>query len=216
MEMCEKLHILLRKGRVFNFESDINTMPQNGIYVMYEKGEKGHDAERIVRIGTDTGENQLRSRILQHFINENKNRSIFRKNIGRALLNKENSSYLAIWNYDPTSKAKKEQYKAVIDKDFESKIEKQISKYMQQNFYFKLIEVNGKEKRLRLEEKLIGTVSSCKKHKPSKQWLGSYSPVEKIKESGLWQVQGLYKAGLTEKDLQEIEEGLVKTIPYDS
>ena len=39
--------------------------------------------DRIVRIGTHTGENQLRSRLMQHFVKENKNRSIFRKNIGR-------------------------------------------------------------------------------------------------------------------------------------
>ncbi|MCL2370588.1 MAG: hypothetical protein FWC80_05115 [Firmicutes bacterium] len=185
-------------------------MPRNGIYILYEKGEQGHGGDRIVRIGTDTGENQLRSRIFQHFVNENKNRSIFRKNIGRAMLNKENSPYLTIWNYDPTIRANKEKYKDVIDKVFESKIEKQISKYMQENFYFVLLEVGGKNNRLRLEEKLIGTVSNCKLCKPSSTWLGSSSSISKIREGGLWQVQGLYTAGLAEKDLQEIEKCLVK------
>jgi len=210
METCKHLHSLLRKGKRFDFKSDISTMPQNGIYILYEKGEQGHGGDRIVRIGTDTGENQLRSRIFQHFINENKNRSIFRKNIGRAILNKKNDPYLAIWNYDPTTRVNKEKYKDAIDKAFESQIEKQISKYMQENFYFILLEVNGRDNRLRLEEKLVGTVSNCTQCQPSGTWLGNSSPINKIRESGLWQVQGLYKSGLTEKELQEIERYLAK------
>jgi hypothetical protein len=61
----------------------------NGIYVLFERGEECHDGGRIVRVGTHTGDGQLRSRMLQHFVNENKDRSIFRKNIGRALLNRD-------------------------------------------------------------------------------------------------------------------------------
>ena len=58
--------------------------------------------DRIVRVGTDTGQNNLKSRMSQHFTNENKDRSIFRKNIGRAILNKNNSSLLNYWNLDLT------------------------------------------------------------------------------------------------------------------
>ena len=53
--------------------------------------------DRIVRIGTHRGDNNLYNRLKEHFINENKDRSIFRKNIGRALLNKNQDSYLEIW-----------------------------------------------------------------------------------------------------------------------
>jgi hypothetical protein len=34
----------------------------------------------------------------EHFVNENKDRSIFRKNIGRALLNKDNDYFIEQWN----------------------------------------------------------------------------------------------------------------------
>jgi hypothetical protein len=83
-------------------------IPLNGIYIMFEKDEVGHDGDRIVRIGTHTGDRQLKNRIYQHFENENKNRSMFRKNIGRCILNKERSPYLSTWELDTTSKKNKE------------------------------------------------------------------------------------------------------------
>jgi hypothetical protein len=60
---------------------------------------------RIVRIGTHTGANQLCSRLKQHFLNEMKDRSIFRKNIGRCLLKQANDPFLEFWELDLTSHA---------------------------------------------------------------------------------------------------------------
>jgi len=91
---CDKIHRLFNGMERFNFPFDETKIPLNGIYVLFEKGEKGHGMNRIVRIGTHTGKNQLRSRLMQHFINENKDRSIFRKNIGRALLSKARDIFL--------------------------------------------------------------------------------------------------------------------------
>lgn len=85
---CHTLHQWFNGMKKFSFPFDKQEIPQNGIYILFEKGEFAHSANRIVRIGTHTGENQLRSRLIQHFLKENKDRSIFRKNIGRALLNK--------------------------------------------------------------------------------------------------------------------------------
>ena len=76
---CEKLHKLFCDMDRLKFPFDKNKIPLNGIYVLFQKGEKGHGADRIVRIGTHTGSNQLVSRLFQHFLNENKDRSIFRK-----------------------------------------------------------------------------------------------------------------------------------------
>jgi hypothetical protein len=44
----------------------------------------------------------------------------------------------------------------------------------------------------------------------SEKWLENFSPVEKIKNSGLWLVQGLYKNGLDKNELNEIERILIK------
>ena len=85
-----------QKRYSFPFEHFINEIPKNGIYIIFENGEKYKNLDRIVRVGTHTGNNQLRSRLNQHFIKENKNRSIFRKNIGRCFLNKENNPYLSL------------------------------------------------------------------------------------------------------------------------
>jgi hypothetical protein len=93
-----RLHKLFNDQRrfYFPFNQQKKEIPQNGIYIIFENGEKFGDLDRIVRVGTHTGDGQLRSRLNQHFVKENKNRSIFRKNIGRCMLNKEN---LRIYNF---------------------------------------------------------------------------------------------------------------------
>ena len=53
----------------FTFPFDKQEIPENGIYILFEKGEFAHSTNRIVRIGTHTGDNQLRSRLFQHFLN---------------------------------------------------------------------------------------------------------------------------------------------------
>src|SRR6478672_3330165 len=103
--LCEELHLWANALPVFSFPFDARVLPLNGIYLLFEKGETAHGTNRIVRVGTHTGNDQLRSRLKQHFIVENKDRSIFRKNIGRALLNKASDPYLAEWERDRTSRA---------------------------------------------------------------------------------------------------------------
>ena len=78
---CEEIHRLFNSLKRYRFPCVPEEIPLNGIYILFQKGEKAHGVDRIVRIGTHTGLNQLRSRLWQHFINENKDRSIFRKNI---------------------------------------------------------------------------------------------------------------------------------------
>jgi hypothetical protein len=85
------------------------------VYVLFQAGEEAHGGERIVRVGTHTDRKQLRSRLKQHFLQENKDRSIFRKNIGRALLNKVSDAFSAQWELDLTSHVNKLKYAALID-----------------------------------------------------------------------------------------------------
>jgi hypothetical protein len=185
----------------YSFPYNPDDIPLNGIYILFQKGEKAHGVDRIVRIGTHTGKNQLRSRLWQHFVNENKDRSIFRKNIGRALLNKDNDPFLKQWELDLTTKEGKDKYLKNIDMQKQKKVEKNVSQYLQENFTFVVFEVSDKDKRLELESKIISTVSSCKECKPSEQWLGNHSPKDKIHTSGLWLVNELYKEPLMEKDM---------------
>lgn len=69
-----ELHQIFNKQKryYFPFDDFINEIPKNGIYIIFEKGERYKNLDRIVRVGTHTGNNQLRSRLKQHFIKENK------------------------------------------------------------------------------------------------------------------------------------------------
>lgn len=205
---CEAVHILARNLERHSFPFSESRIPLNGIYILFENGEEGHDGERVVRVGTHTGENQLRSRLKQHFLNENKDRSIFRKNIGRSLLRRDNDPFIEFWELDLTTRKAKEKYSHLNDFEHQKSIELQVSKYIQNNFSFCVFEVNDKDKRLETESKVISTVSWCKSCSPSNNWLGSSSPKQKIIESGLWLVNELYK---TPFDASSIE-GLSKLI----
>lgn len=201
---CHRLHELLSRLERYTFPFDAERIPRNGIYVLYEKGETGHSGERIVRVGTHTGENQLRSRLQQHFLKENKDRSIFRKNIGRALLNRDNDPFLAYWEIDLTARKARERYAAIIDRDKQLAVERKVSVYIQESFSFVVLPVSDKEERLALESKMISTVSWCEECRPSTEWLGLHSPKQKIREGGLWLVNQLYKEPLSGHDLIHI------------
>jgi hypothetical protein len=202
-EKCEKLHRLFNTFVRLKFPFNEKEITKNGIYILFEKGEEGHGADRIVRVGTHTGKNQLPSRLKQHFINENKDRSIFRKNIGRAILNRRNDSYLKEWELDLTTREGKEKFGSLIDKEKQKRIEKEVSDYIQNNFSFIVFPIENKEKRLEIESKIISTISLCNDCKPSSNWLGLYSPKDKIKESGLWLVNELNKKEISNEELEE-------------
>ena len=203
-EKWEMIHQAFLSLERFRYNFNQNTIPLNGIYVFFENGELSRGHERIVRVGTHTGKNQLRSRLMQHLVKENKDRSIFRKNIGRALLNRNgDAKILEMWDRDMTSKSAREDM-ANFDTTKIKRIEERVSEYMRSNFSFATIEVNGKADRLLLESRLISTISRCKEYnKPSSNWLGNYSPKPKIRESGLWLVQGLYKEPFSDSELKE-------------
>jgi hypothetical protein len=131
------------------------------------KKERGaHGADRIVRVGTHTGQNQLRSRLHQHFLAENKDRSIFRKNVGRALLSRDHDPFLPSWELDFTTRAMKEKHVGV-DLDRQRTVERAVSEYIQKHFSFVVVRFDQKDERLMLESKMISTVSLCDECSPS-------------------------------------------------
>lgn len=200
-EACAKLHDLVRNLPRRTFPFDVNEIPENGIYFLLEKGELGHSGDRIVRVGTHTGANQLRSRLNQHFVNENKDRSIFRKNIGRALLSKANDPYLADWEIDRTTVAARTKF-GTGDTTKQQEIEGAVTEYLRQNMSFAVIEVKDAKERLSFESKAISTLSHCSECVASEKWLGSFSPKEKIRRSGLWLVNELYKTPFSLEELR--------------
>lgn len=195
----------------FPFNEFKYEIPKNGIYIIFEHGEKFQSLDRIVRVGTHTGNNQLFSRLSQHFVKENKNRSIFRKNIGRCFLYRDGNPYMRIWELDTTSAANKKLYSTLLDPDFEKQIEKQISNYIQSNLSFCVFRINDKEQRLYWETKIASTLAQSKELKPSPEWLGNYSPKNKIRDSGLWQVNNLNHECLTVQEFDDLKGHIDKS-----
>ncbi len=204
--ICERVHACANTLRRFEFPFDEKMIPVNGIYILFEKGERAHGVDRIVRFGTHTGRDQLRSRLKQHFLSENKDRSIFRKNIGRSILSKAGDPFLGEWELDLTTSAAKQKFSSKVDFERQKDVEKEVSRYIQNNFSFAVVAVDGKDDRLELESKLISTVSLCEECRPTGDWLGLHSPKKKIRESGLWLVNELYKQPLSEEDFLKLVE----------
>ena len=211
--VCKKAHELVWSLPRHRFPFNDKEMPKNGIYVLFEKGELGHGGDRIVRVGTHTGKDQLRSRLKQHFLTANKDRSIFRKNIGRAILVKDSDPFLEHWNLDLTTRAKRKQYQNIVDLEHQSQIEKRVSVYIRDSFSFAVFPMSAKDERLGNESKLISTISWCDECKPSSDWLGIYSPKQEIRESGLWLVNELYKTAFTDDEINRFEESMEELSP---
>ena len=173
-------------------------------YILFERGEEGHNSNRIVRVGTHTGNDLLYSRLKEHFYIENKDRSIFRKHIGRSILNKNKDPFLDQWNWDLTERVNRDRYSPLLDKEKQSEVESQVTNYIQKNLSFVVLEIKEKDYRIDIEKKIISTISLCNDCFSSNGWIGNSSPNEKIKQSGLWLVQGLYKKPLSEDEFKMI------------
>ena len=220
-ESCKWLHLQLEQLPLIKYPFNPKDLPENGIYFFYEEGETwGHGGyePRIVRVGTSK-EGNLRKRLAEHFLlNEGKmnfdaskpaprERSIFRKNIGRALLNQRKDPYLKIWELDFTSHRAREKYAYMRDIAKEKALEIEITSLLRSKFSFKVIELKGQAERMGktgLESLLIGTLARCPLCQPSKNWLGNYSPKQKISGGKLWLVQHLKADPINVGDKAEI------------
>lgn len=188
----------------FDFRFDATLLPKNGIYILFEKGETGHRAQRIVRVGTHAGSNQLQSTLRQHFVAEEKDKSILRKNIGRALLNRDHDAYLTLWDVALTTPMQRSVFAEKVGMEKMNAVEKHVTGYMHDSFSFVVFGVEHKAERLLWESKIISTVAQCHDCRASADWLGSHSTQEKIRESGLWQLNELYQEPLSDIDLEEL------------
>jgi hypothetical protein len=204
-DICSRLHSLCHELPVQGFPLDMKLIPLNGVYIMFERGERGHGTDRIVRVGSHTGHNQLPSRMNQHFVNENKDRSIFRKHVGRALLNRDGDPFICQWNMDLTTSAAKQRHAGEVDFARQRQVEAEVTGYLQTNLRFVCFRVDDKDERLQWESRIISTVAQCDACGPSSDWLGLHSPDARIRGSGLWLVQGLYKQPLNEEEFERLK-----------
>jgi hypothetical protein len=201
-EKCERLHWLFNELERFQFnESDINKIDfQHGIYIIFEKNERAHNCDRIVRVGTTTGKNsKLAKRLKEH--HDNKGRSVFRNAIALCLLQKIGDPLNLAELFCNMNKIERDQWeKMAIEKHQEeylrkySEINEYVSIYIQQNCSFVAFPVKEEERRF-WEGKLISTISSCNDCKQSENWLGNLIPDVKrrsiIRKCGMWNINGV-------------------------
>ena len=184
----------------------IDQLPyQNGIYIMFEKLEGFGGMDRIVRLGTHRSQDRLKQRLKDHFMKENADGSIFRKNIGRAFLNIASDPYLQVWEIDMSNSENKMKYGHLMHEGLEAKLEAKISQHLKDKITFVCLPVNDKTERLRLEEGIIATLNRHSSFGPSKNWLGINSPIREIADSGLWNRQGLEGQPLSDEELDRIK-----------
>lgn len=158
-------------------------------------------------VGSHTRENGLRSRLEEHFIIENKDRSIIRKNIGRCILSKRHDPYARMWEICMIPRDNREEYGHLFNEEYQQSIEEEVSRYMKENLSFSVIEADNKYKRNELKNKLAAAIYQCDECRPSSNWLGLSSPKEIIKESGLWQEKGLFGEVVGIWEFEDIIEG---------
>lgn len=204
-DLCARLHTMLAAQPRIRHPFRAASLPANGIYVLFEQGEVAHGCDRIVRIGTHDSDGLLGARLEEHFVKENKDRSVFRKNIGRALLNAEHDPFLRQWNIDRTSKASRAKPLAEADIRRLQQVERRVSTRIQTCFSFIVIPTPFGFDRHQLEAGLIALVAGCSDCRPSTAWLGLHSPNERIRESGLWQVQHLDGVAASQAELDLID-----------
>jgi len=229
-DLCRWLHEQLDTlPPPIRYPFDTEDLPENGIYFFYEDGEFwGHGGEklRVVRIGTARDGN-FRSRIKEHFLLNHelrvladameagpKDRSIFRKNIGRVLLNKKHDPYLAVWEKDMTITKNKLRYAGERDMQKEMALEQEVTAILRGMFSFRYILVQGEMDRMGsagLEGRSIGTVARCSICQASPVWLGRHSPVPKISDGRLWLVQHLKSPPLGNQDIRAFSTAIAKT-----
>src|ERR1035437_2198440 len=176
---CAALHLIVRGLKRHRFPVDISQIPKNGLYFIFESGEAGHAGNRIVRIGSHTGNANLAARLREH-TTPKKDRSIFRKHLGRAMLNKSSDPFLRAWNLDLTSSDNKTRYAPLVDAARLAEVEALVSDYIEQNISVSVIGAPDPRLALHLEARCIATVATCANCLASPTWLGISSPISKI------------------------------------
>ena len=204
-DACQYLHDTLSRLPRLRRE-DLAQVPDNGIYVLFEKGEKGHGVERIVCIGTHKGQNNLVPRIREHLEAPNKDRSIFRKHVGRCLLVKERDPFLDQWQLDLTTRASRALNGHLVDQVKLKEVENEVTRYITESFSFSVLRVDTKAERLHCKKCLVSTVFHCSRCSSSEKWLGKFHPSPIVAESGLWNMQGLRGPELLLDEAQRVVE----------
>ncbi|WP_417308191.1 hypothetical protein [Devosia sp.] len=178
--------------------ANVSALPAQGLYVIFDPSEPSKYSDslsRIVRIGTHGvalgSKSILRTRLRAHFGQRdgsgNHRASIFRLHVGNALIARDGlADAYPHWGIgmsaDPTIKR--------AENDLEQLVSREIGRLS-----FTFLEIRDpsspKSQRAILEHSFINYLAAdgIPIEIPTKHWLGQHSPVEAIRNSGLWNIQ---------------------------
>jgi hypothetical protein len=159
---CADLHQLLRTQQRNGFPPPFAELPLNGIYFIFERGQQTHDGvQRIVRVGSHRGWNNLVPRLWQHITPHG--RSSFRWDVGAAILAERRPGFEhipeAVWAVCDTVARKpphRDQWVGPLDR-----FETQLSAFIAEQFTFSAIGTDNPKEALELEKACIGIVAGC-------------------------------------------------------
>lgn len=201
-QLTELVYSLLSKFPRHDAQTPRQQLPENGIYFFFERGElvslPSATMDRIVRVGTHTGDGNFRGRIRQHYghvrsLSGNKNTSIFRTHVGGALLHRANP-------HDPRLPSWQKHMAPTFPE-----VEELVSRTLRQDFTFSCLRVNQAADRLHLERGLIALFAQHPLSAPSPEWLGHHAIHPSIRQSGLWNTQKVDAQPLTEDELVRLQ-----------
>ncbi|UUV32851.1 hypothetical protein NQK81_05180 [Amycolatopsis roodepoortensis] len=169
--------------------------PSHGVYFFFEDGELRTDGSpRVVRVGTHGLGSGSRTKLWQRLAQHrgtlkgsgNHRASIFRRHVGTALIKRDQGSgdLLTAW----TGKRRLPEWAAA-----ETEIERQVSEYVGRMRFVCLAvptEADGSSLRGDIERNSISLLSNRRDptDRPSAGWLGQYATSEKVRASGLWNI----------------------------
>ena len=207
-DICLEIHKLINSTPIFYEPKQVPF--NNGLYFFYERGEVSpHSPEgRIVRVGNHPrSDNGLIRRLRLHY-SGNKNSSVFRRLPGSALMRRTDPTNPCLLHWEKQDEPTCERCKP---------LEREISKLLRTNFWFRCIEIKDRGLRNMLEKKLIATISLCSECKPSEGWLGRYAYSDAVRRSGLWNCKHVFdrKLILHEKDLELLRRLVKNSLFYE-
>ena len=162
-DRCADLHGQLQRQPRYQLPPPFTEFPLNGVYFIFETGEQSHNGfDRIVRVGSHRGRNNLLPRLRQHITPHG--RSSFRYDVGRSAI--ENPKAVNIepidietWDNSDTIPRNSAETDARVQQL--DRFETQLSAYIAKQFQFSVIGTREEAEALQLEKACIATVAQC-------------------------------------------------------
>lgn len=186
--------------------------PKSGVYFFFESSEvrNGTTQPRVVRIGTHgvsrgskaTLWNRLRTHRGTGNGTGNHRSSIFRLHVGAAISAKDPRVRVSTWGVGQAADAK--------IREAEESLERKVSEHLGEMHVLWLAiedDASPASDRAYIERNLIGLLAgkSGPASPPSRSWLGRFSPNERIRKSGLWNL-GFLDYAYSRESLDVLEE----------